>query len=70
MFDFAVCGIAFKFIFSLEGVNWVSVVQCLLKPPVKTSTGPHDLVLQSDMKPVKRDEFDHQVVLFFIIFLP
>ncbi|XP_065855646.1 microtubule-destabilizing protein 60 isoform X2 [Euphorbia lathyris] len=35
--------------------------ECLIKPPVKESTRPMDLVLNSDVRAVERAEFDHQV---------
>ncbi|XP_071711521.1 microtubule-destabilizing protein 60-like isoform X2 [Rutidosis leptorrhynchoides] len=35
--------------------------ECLVKPPVKESTRPVDLVLHSDVRAVERAEFDHQV---------
>ncbi|KAK9067192.1 hypothetical protein SSX86_014517 [Deinandra increscens subsp. villosa] len=35
--------------------------ECLVKPPVKESTKPVDLVLHSDVRAVERAEFDHQV---------
>nr|XP_043617807.1 reticulocyte-binding protein 2 homolog a [Erigeron canadensis] len=35
--------------------------ECLVKPPVKESTRPVDLVLHSDVRAVERAEFDQQV---------
>ncbi|KAL4582011.1 hypothetical protein LXL04_006548 [Taraxacum kok-saghyz] len=35
--------------------------ECLVKPPVKESTRPIDLVLHSDVRAVERAEFDHHV---------
>lgn len=35
--------------------------ECLVKPPVKESTKPVDLVLHSDVRAVERAEFDQQV---------
>ncbi|KAI3500699.1 hypothetical protein L1887_36523 [Cichorium endivia] len=35
--------------------------ECLVKPPVKESTKPIDLVLHSDVRAVERAEFDHHV---------
>lgn len=36
-------------------------MQCLVKPPVKESTMPVDLMLHSDVRAVERTEFDQQV---------
>ncbi|KAM0937857.1 hypothetical protein DsansV1_C24g0183631 [Dioscorea sansibarensis] len=35
--------------------------KCLVKPPVKESTEPIDIVLHSDVRAVERAEFDHYV---------
>ncbi|GKE43530.1 WVD2-like protein 4, partial [Tanacetum coccineum] len=37
----------------------------LVKPPVKESTRPVDLVLHSDVRAVERSEFDQQVYTYF-----
>lgn len=43
-------------------LNILSMVsQCLVKPPVKESTTPIDLILHSDVRAVERAEFDHHV---------
>lgn len=44
------------------------LLQCLVKPPVKESTRPVDLVLHSDVRAVERADFDHQV-WFFLMFV-
>nr|GMD56920.1 protein tpx2 [Ipomoea batatas] len=45
-----------------QGLPWTTdEPECLLKPPVKESTRPIDLVLHSDIRAVDRAEFDHQV---------
>lgn len=38
-------------------------VQYLVKPPVKESTMPVDLMLHSDLRAMERTEFDQQVHL-------
>ena len=40
---------------------WIYILQCLVKPTVKEITRPVDLVLHSDVRAVKRAEFDQQV---------
>ncbi|KAI7736948.1 hypothetical protein M8C21_019211 [Ambrosia artemisiifolia] len=45
-----------------QGLPWTTdEPECLVKPPVKESTKPVDLVLHSDVRAVERAEFDHQV---------
>ncbi|XP_071711065.1 microtubule-destabilizing protein 60-like isoform X2 [Rutidosis leptorrhynchoides] len=45
-----------------QGLPWTTdEPECLVKPPVKESTRPVDLVLHSDVRAVERAEFDHQV---------
>ncbi|XP_011098727.1 uncharacterized protein LOC105177313 isoform X2 [Sesamum indicum] len=47
-----------------QGLPWTTdEPECLVKPPVKESTRPVDLVLHSDMRAVDRSEFDHQVAV-------
>ncbi|KAH7850796.1 hypothetical protein Vadar_003151 [Vaccinium darrowii] len=44
------------------GLPWTTdEPQCLVKPPVKESTMPVDLMLHSDVRAVERTEFDQQV---------
>ncbi|KAJ0712353.1 hypothetical protein HanOQP8_Chr09g0333891 [Helianthus annuus] len=46
-----------------QGLPWTTdEPECLVKPPVKESTKPVDLVLHSDVRAVERAEFDHQVL--------
>ncbi|KVH92667.1 TPX2-like protein [Cynara cardunculus var. scolymus] len=45
-----------------QGLPWTTdEPECLVKPPVKESTRPVDLVLHSDVRAVERAEFDHLV---------
>ncbi|KAD4887932.1 hypothetical protein E3N88_20005 [Mikania micrantha] len=45
-----------------QGLPWTTdEPECLVKPPVKESTKPIDLVLHSDVRAVERAEFDNQV---------
>lgn len=45
-----------------QGLPWTTdEPECLIKPPVKESTRPVDLVLHSDVRAVERAGFDHQV---------
>ncbi|KAL8124664.1 microtubule-destabilizing protein 60-like [Apium graveolens] len=45
-----------------QGLPWTTdEPECLVKPPVKESTRPVDLVLHSDVRAVERADFDHQV---------
>ncbi|KAK1432909.1 hypothetical protein QVD17_09812 [Tagetes erecta] len=45
-----------------QGLPWTTdEPECLVKPPVKESTKPVDLVLHSDVRAVERAEFDHQM---------
>ncbi|XP_077210309.1 microtubule-destabilizing protein 60-like isoform X2 [Tasmannia lanceolata] len=45
-----------------QGLPWTTdEPECLVKPPVKESTRPVDLILHSDMRAVERAEFDHHV---------
>ncbi|KAK4417606.1 hypothetical protein Salat_2173300 [Sesamum alatum] len=47
-----------------QGLPWTTdEPECLVKPPVKESTRPIDLVLHSDMRAVDRSEFDQQVAM-------
>ncbi|KAL0332137.1 UNVERIFIED_CONTAM: hypothetical protein Scaly_2115200 [Sesamum calycinum] len=47
-----------------QGLPWTTdEPECLVKPPVKESTRPVDLVLHSDIRAVDRSEFDHQVAV-------
>ncbi|KAK4393176.1 hypothetical protein Sango_1788400 [Sesamum angolense] len=44
-----------------QGLPWTTdEPECLVKPPVKESTRPVDLVLHSDIRAVDRSEFDNQ----------
>ncbi|KAL6498558.1 Microtubule-destabilizing protein 60 [Orobanche hederae] len=45
-----------------QGLPWTTdEPECLVKPPVRETTRPLDLVLHSDVRAVDRSEFDHQV---------
>ncbi|XP_052190355.1 microtubule-destabilizing protein 60-like [Diospyros lotus] len=45
-----------------QGLPWTTdEPECLVKPPVKESTRPIDLVLHSDVRAMDRAEFDQQV---------
>ncbi|KAJ8637405.1 hypothetical protein MRB53_011672 [Persea americana] len=45
-----------------QGLPWTTdEPECLVKPPVKESTRPIDLILHSDVRAVERAEFDHHV---------
>nr|CAD1822598.1 unnamed protein product [Ananas comosus var. bracteatus] len=45
-----------------QGLPWTTdEPECLVKPPIKESTEPIDLVLHSDVRAVERSEFDHYV---------
>ncbi|GMI68480.1 hypothetical protein like AT5G15510 [Hibiscus trionum] len=45
-----------------QGLPWTTdEPEVLIKPPVKESTRPVDLILHSDVRAVERAEFDHQV---------
>ncbi|KAL3526572.1 hypothetical protein ACH5RR_011228 [Cinchona calisaya] len=45
-----------------QGLPWTTdEPECSVKPPVKESTRPLDIVLHSDIRAVERAEFDHQV---------
>ncbi|KAG1366791.1 Protein TPX2 [Cocos nucifera] len=45
-----------------QGLPWTTdEPECLVKPPVKESTEPTDVVLHSDVRAVERAEFDHFV---------
>ncbi|CAI9109799.1 OLC1v1009703C1 [Oldenlandia corymbosa var. corymbosa] len=45
-----------------QGLPWTTdEPECLVKPPVKETTVPVDLMLHSDIRAVERAEFDHQV---------
>ncbi|KAF7820484.1 titin-like protein [Senna tora] len=45
-----------------QGLPWTTdEPECLVKPAVKESTRPVDLVLHSDLRAIDRAEFDHQV---------
>ncbi|KAL0350814.1 UNVERIFIED_CONTAM: hypothetical protein Sradi_4230600 [Sesamum radiatum] len=47
-----------------QGLPWTTdEPECLVKPPIKESTRPVDLVLHSDIRAVDRSEFDHQVAV-------
>ncbi|OAY82284.1 Protein TPX2 [Ananas comosus] len=45
-----------------QGLPWTTdEPECLVKPPIKESTEPIDLVLHSEVRAVERSEFDHYV---------
>ncbi|KAM7506828.1 hypothetical protein LguiA_017281 [Lonicera macranthoides] len=52
-----------------QGLPWTTdEPECLVKPPVKESTKPIDLVLHSNVRAVERAEFDHQHILSFEVY--
>ncbi|XP_068654677.1 microtubule-destabilizing protein 60-like [Aristolochia californica] len=45
-----------------QGLPWTTdEPECLVRPPVKEHTKPHDFQLHSDVRAVERAEFDHHV---------
>lgn len=58
------------FINCIQCLFGFSCSQCLVKPPVKESTIPLDLALNSDIRAVERAEFDHQARFCFLMICP